>query len=101
MPRMTLKLALGLALALLCPQTGLAQMLDDLDAIAAGASEHEALITALDELGLNLDSPELDGMDAGEVWDYIERERREREGGGQDAEGGDQSRRLKGNHDHG
>jgi len=78
MPRVALKLALGLALALLCPQPGFAQMLvDHPDAGAVGDSEYEALISALDEFGLDLDSPELDGMDEGEVWDYIKGRRLE------------------------
>ena len=77
MPRLALKLALGLALVVFWPQPGLAQLGDDLDAFMVEDSEYEALITALDEFGLDLDSPELDGMDAGEVWDYIKGRRLE------------------------
>lgn len=59
-------------------------MADDLDAFAAGASEYEALVTALDEFGRDLDSPEFGGMDEGEAWGYIERRRREKDEAGQE-----------------
>lgn len=82
-------LAFGLVLAVLCPESGLAQPSDDLDAATMAADEYEALITALDEFGLDLDSPEFEGMDEGEVWGYIERRRRERDGAGQNVDEGE------------
>ena len=85
--RLVLKLAVVLALAVLCPKPGLAWLADGLDANAAAASEHEALITALDEFGLDLDSPELEGMDGGDIWSYIENRRHEKTEAEQDSDG--------------
>ena len=55
----------------------LAQYYYDYDYVAEAALEAEALIEALDEFGLDLDSPELEGMDDGEAWGYVERLQRE------------------------
>lgn len=80
MPRSALTLAFGLVLAVLCPVPAWAwfDYYDGPTPMEVEADEYEALVTALDELGLDLDSPELDGMDEGEVWGYIERRRREK-----------------------
>lgn len=48
------------------------------------AMEEEALTEALDEFDLHLDSPELEDMDGGDIWDYIEHLRREKDESGQD-----------------
>lgn len=50
----------------------------DLDSYADAMMEVEALIEALDDFGLDLDSPELTDMDGGEIWTYIDYLRRKK-----------------------
>ena len=77
MPRLALKLAFRLVLALLCllivPNGSTWAQYDDATPWEVEAAEYEALVEALDGLGLNLDSPELDGLDNGELWSLIGR----------------------------
>jgi len=66
-------------LFLVCPcQNSLAQYYDT-DPLADAMLEVEALAEALDNFGLDLDSPELEGMDSGDIWSYIEYLRKEGE----------------------
>ena len=44
----------------------------DFDPLAEEMMEAEALIEALDDFGLNLESPELEGMDGGDMWAYLD-----------------------------
>ena len=50
----------------------------DHDNYADAMMEAEALTEALDEFELDLDSPELEGMDEGDAWEHVERLRREK-----------------------
>jgi len=59
---------------------------DEPDSATLAAMEEEALIEALDEFGLDLDSPELEDIDGGEIWSYIERLRKEKDEAGQRVE---------------
>lgn len=50
-----------------------AQSYDDLPTtFEIEADEHEALIMAIDALGLSLDDPELQDLDNGELWAVID-----------------------------
>ena len=55
----------------------LAQYYYDMEASSVAGADREALIEALDEFDLDLDSPELEDMDEGEVWSYVEGRQRE------------------------
>lgn len=54
-----------------------AQHYYDMDSLSIADADREALIEALDDFGLDLDSPELEDMDEGDAWGYIEALRRE------------------------
>lgn len=66
-------------LFLVCPcQNSIAQYYDT-EPLANVMLEVEALTEALDKFGLDLDSQELEEMDNGDIWRYIEYLRKERE----------------------
>ena len=76
MARLALKRAFSLALALSVLWAGPADFAwaqhDDPAPWEMEAAEYEALIEALDDLGLEPDSPSLEGFDNGDLWRLIE-----------------------------
>jgi|GEM_PF-3040299 hypothetical protein len=77
MPCYALKLTFGVILALVClgPGPGCNPALAQYDGptpLEEEDAENEALIQALDELGLDPSSPELEGLDNGDLWRMIE-----------------------------
>jgi len=80
-------LALGTALAAIyLPSSALAQYDDFPSTLEIEDSEYEALITALDALGLSLDDPELKNLDNGDLWAVIDDARRAGKGRGLDGQ---------------
>lgn len=67
----------ALLLLALPGQLCLAQYYYDMEASSIADADRETLIEALDEFDLDLDSPELEDMDEGDLWNYVEGRRRE------------------------